>query len=354
MALSRFIRARKGVYVPEDSWDLARLPSHLLPTFRVLDGSGRVVSSGKDLDQLKAPLAADFDAAVRDAAGSSLPRVSGAVTWTFGEIPESFRTVRAGHEVEAFPALVDEGTGVGLDVFGRRDWALAHHRRGVRQLLALQYPRLADDLLEGLDTQQKLVLASATDPSRALAEHCVVAAIDEALPDVSGLRSAADFEALRGSIAADLPERVRVYADHLMRALKQAIEVDRAVSGRVELAALSAMADMQAQYAELMAPGFVATAGRWLQHYPRYLSAILRRVEKLGDLTRDRLAADRVATFRNLVSEGYRALPEGQPPTADLEHARWLVEEFRVSLWAQQLGTSEPVSERRLSKLLHG
>ncbi|MGN6723563.1 MAG: ATP-dependent RNA helicase HrpA [Marmoricola sp.] len=353
-ALSRFIRARKGVFVPDDAWDLDKLPAHLLPTFRVLDAEGRVVSSGKDLDELRAPLAADFDAAVRDVASSALPRVTGATAWTFGDVPGSFRTVRAGHEIEAFPALVDEDTGVGLDVFGRRDWAVAHHRRGVRRLLALQHPRLADQLLEGLSTQQKLVLASASDPARTLIEHCVLAAIDDALPDVSGVRTAAEFESLHRSISGDLQQRSEQFVEHAIRAFTQAIEVDKAVSGRVELAALSAMADMQAQYAELMKPGFVAVAGSWLQHYPRYLSAILRRAEKLSDLHRDRLAADRVATFQNLVTEGYRALPEGQPPTADLEHGRWLVEEFRVSLWAQQLGTSEPVSERRLSKLLHG
>ncbi|MGN6161246.1 MAG: DUF3418 domain-containing protein, partial [Marmoricola sp.] len=166
--------------------------------------------------------------------------------------------------------------------------------------------------------------------------------------------TAGAFTELEDRLRGELPMRAAAYVDHVVRALTVAIEVDRAVSGRVELAALSAMADMQAQYAELTKPGFVATAGPWLQHYPRYLSGILRRAEKLTDLVRDRMAADRVATFQNLVNEGYRALPDGQPPTADLEHARWLVEEFRVSLWAQQLGTSEPVSERRLSKLLHG
>ncbi|MGN6161753.1 MAG: ATP-dependent RNA helicase HrpA, partial [Marmoricola sp.] len=178
-ALGRFIRARKGVFVPDDAWDLTKLPAHLLPTFRIVDADGAVVSAGKDLEELRAPLAADFDAAVRDVASSTLPRVKDARNWAFGDIPASFRTVRAGHDIEAFPALIDEGTGVGLDVFGRRDWALAHHRRGVRRLVALQHPRLADDLLDGLDMQRKLMLASAVDPARTLVEHCVLAAIEE-------------------------------------------------------------------------------------------------------------------------------------------------------------------------------
>ncbi|GAC1385955.1 MAG: ATP-dependent RNA helicase HrpA [Marmoricola sp.] len=353
-ALSRFIRARKGVFVPDEAWDLDRLPGHLRPTFRVLDEDGRVVSSGKDLDELRAPLAADFDAAVRDVASSALPKVTGATGWVFGEIPESFRTVRAGHAVEAFPALVDEGASVGLDVFGRRDWAQAHHRRGIRRLLALDQAKVIDELATSLDTRQKLMLASAPDPTRTVLEEVLLAAIDEAMPDVSGTRSSDDLEALRSSVEDGLVDRSRRYLEVVIRALTTAVEVDRSVGGRVEMAALSAMADMQSQYAELIKPGFVATAGPWLQHYPRYLTAILRRIERLGDLARDRQAADRVATFQSLVVEGYRALPEGQPPTRDLEHARWLVEEFRVSLWAQQLGTAEPVSERRLSKLLYG
>lgn len=353
-ALSRFMRARKGVYVPDDAWDIEKLPSHLVPTFRVLDADGRVVSSGKNLDDLRAPLAADFDAAVRDAASTALPKIAGARSWEFGDVSPSIKTVRAGHEIEAYPALVDEGDGVGLDVFGRQDWALAHHRRGVRRLLALQAASLVGGLVDGLDMQQKLVLASAPDPARTIVEDCILAAIEDAMGDVAVVRSEAEFVALAERVAQDLPERAGRFVEYVIRACTVAIEVDKAVSGRVDLNALAAMADMQAQYGALIQPGFVATAGPWLAHYPRYLTGILRRAEKLADLHRDRLAADRVGTFQNLVTEGYRALPAGQPPTADLERGRWLVEEFRVSLWAQQLGTSEPVSEGRLSKLLHG
>ncbi len=125
-ALSRYLRSLAGVHVPPEAWDLAKVPDHLRPTFRVVDTDGTEVARGKDLDALKAPLRPAFDRAVQEAAESSGVSATGQRTWTFGTIEPSFTRMRAGHQVHGFPTLVDEGShgraargGVGRGAAGR-------------------------------------------------------------------------------------------------------------------------------------------------------------------------------------------------------------------------------------------
>lgn len=345
--LGRHIRTRTGVFVPDDAWDLAAIPEHLRATFRVLDDQGQVISHGKDLTALTRPLIDSSEEAVR--VSTSFDRVSGATSWIFGDIPESVRTDRAGREVEAFPALIDEGGAVGLGVFGRLDWAQAQHRRGLRRLAAFRYRDLSDQLTAGLRQGDTLLFASAPDPVKLIASDCVLIAVE--VEDPQAVRSAAAFESACPESGQVLDSAQR-YFNAVIRVCQRAIEVDKALSGRIDMAALGAMTQMKAQFSSLMSSGFVATAGPRIVDYPRYFEAIMRRAERIGDAARDVNLSRRVDPFQTLVVGGYAALPDNQPPPADLERARWLVEEFRVSLWAQQLGTSEPVSEERLRSLL--
>ena len=139
----------------------------------------------------------------------------------------------------------------------------------------------------------------------------------------------------------------------MLRVLAEWRPVDKALHGRVEMALLPAMTDLRAQLGRLVAPGFVAEAGaEALRHYPRYLRAMTARVERLGELTRDRELMDRVEVLQQAWQHRVDALPEGRPPGADLRRVRWMLEELRVSLWAQQLGTAQPVSDARIRKVL--
>ena len=117
---------------------------------------------------------------------------------------------------------------------------------------------------------------------------------------------------------------------------------------------LPAMTDMRAQLARLVGPGFVADSGPALADLPRYLKAMRLRVDKLGDVSRDRAHLDLVEPLQQAWQHRVDALPDPGVLPADLIRVRWLLEEFRVSLWAQQLGTRESVSEQRIRKLLDG
>jgi ATP-dependent helicase HrpA len=352
-ALARHLRGVTGVHVPPDAWDWSKVPGHLRPTFRVLDETGRVVAEGKDLETLKTPLRPSFEAAMATAAEESGLARSGQTRWTFGTVERTFRQVRAGHEVLGHPGLVDEGSSVGLAVHASEEEQAAHHRLGVRRLLALTTP--APDLLGGLDNAAKLGLAGSPYAQvKDLVDDCVLAALGE-LVDLAGpVWDEAAFAALASTAAGELPDRARSVLDDVIRVLAAWRDADRLLHGRVDLAVLPSMNDMRQHLGRLVHRGFIAEAGAVvLRSYPRYLAALVERRHRLdASPTRDLELMSRVDEFQRGWEQRVAALPEGRPPGEGLVRLRWMIEEYRVSLWAQHLGTAVPVSDTRLRKLM--
>jgi ATP-dependent helicase HrpA len=352
-ALSRYLRATTGVHVPQEAWDWDKVPGHLRPTFRVVDEAGRTLGEGKDLDALKAPLRPSFENAMKSAAAESGLTATGQRSWTFGDIERSFTQLRAGHEVRGHPGLVDEGDTVGLRVFASEEEQLAQHRRGVRRLLVVELP--TPELLDALSNADKLALAGSPYPNvKELAADCVLNAVDQLLESSGDLPwSEAEYTALRDRLAGQLPGKAAEVLQLVLRILALWRDADRQLQGRVAMAALPSMTDLQAHLARLVHRGFVGEVGAQLVHFPRYLQALMVRRERLDtDPARDRQLMAQVAEFQDAWQHRTDALPEGRPPGANLERLRWLIEEYRVSLWAQQLGTAQPVSDGRLRKLL--
>ncbi len=219
-------------------------------------------------------------------------------------------------------------------------------------MLAVASP--AAMLLGGLDNAAKLGLASSPYPNvRALIDDCVSAAAGDLVDQVPTVRDAAAFDALLGRARAELPDPSAEVLAQVLRVLAEWRPVEKALHGRVEMAALPAMTDLRAQLGRLVHPDFVADAGAAaLRHYPRYLRAMMARLDRLSDLARDRRLADQVEVLQQAWQHRVDALPAGRPMGADLRAVRWMLEEYRVSLWAQSLGTAQPVSDARIRKAL--
>jgi ATP-dependent helicase HrpA len=367
-ALERFLRGTTGVVVPRDAWDWSKVPGHLRPTFRVLGDGGSVVAEGKDLDALKAPLRPRFAEAMAEAASDSGLDVTGQTAWTFGTIERTFTQTRAGHEVRGFPALVDEQSlrdasslgssgqaTVGMRVFGSAAEQEASHRRGLRRLVALALPSPVREIADGLSNADKLGLAGAPYPSvTALLDDAALAAVD-ALVERHGLVwDDQAFDALVAAVRPDLADTTRLVVHDVVRTLAVWRDVDKALSGSAELPLLPALADMKAQVGRLVHRGFVSDVGAaQLRHLPRYLGAVLTRRERLpASLGKDRLLMDQVAHLQESYLHRLDALPEDRPPSAGLVTVRWMLEEYRVSLWDQARGTAYPVSDTRIRKAL--
>ncbi|MFJ2757954.1 ATP-dependent RNA helicase HrpA [Nocardioides sp. NPDC087217] len=356
-ALERWARSTAGVHIPREAWDWAKVPEHLRPTYRVVGEDGKETAKGKDLDALKAPLEGEFKAAIAEVAASAGHTRTGETSWVFGDIATTVTEKRAGHEVTVFPCLSDEGATVGLVVAGSAEEAEARHRLGVVRLLLLALPDVTKQVVDGLSTMEKLALAGSPYPSAAeLVEDCRAAVVRQ-LVDARPLpRTQEAYAAVLAAAGtpADLVAAVRAVLADVMRALEAYRETDKALSGRADMFQLPALTDMKDQLARLVHRGFVAEAGaQQIRRYPTYLKAIVERRRKLdADLRADRTTHDRIASLQDAYLHQVEALAEGRPPGPRLRQVRWMLEEYRVQLWAQHLGTAEKVSDARIRKLL--
>jgi ATP-dependent helicase HrpA len=354
-AVPRALRAMTGVTVPPDAWQLDKLPPHLRPTFRVHDESGAVVASSKDLAELQQRLQRKAQRAIASVA-KDLER-SGARSWadlrlSDGELPRTF----ADGPVQGYPSLVDEGDSVAIRVLGRATEQAAAMRPGTRRLLLLQLPNPTKALLASMSNASKLALTANPHGSvAALLDDCVGAAID-ALVERSGgpAWNGAAFADLTSRVREELPAMVRTVLGTVERILAVARIVDGRLHESVGPALLPSFTDLRDQYRALIAPGFVVATGVGrLEDLLRYLKAMQRRLDKLpGDLVREqsriRSLADLHADYRQLVA----GLPKGRPVPDSVTEIRWMLEELRVSWFAQELGTRIPVSEERILRAI--
>jgi ATP-dependent helicase HrpA len=207
-----------------------------------------------------------------------------------------------------------------------------------------------------MDNAEKLALGLNPHGSvPALLDDCYGAAVDEVVEDCGGPPwDEAGFSSVCGEVRNRAPALVTDIVQRVRGVLVDAYAIDRRLSGRADLAVLPALADMKQQWAGLVYPGFVADAGRtWLQHYPRYLAAMGERLDKLAsDPRRDAVLMASMAE----VQAAYRSAVDGRPPdevpSEALREVRWMLEELRVSLFAQHLRTPRPVSVQRVVRAL--
>ncbi len=351
-ALGRYVHRITGQPVPDGTWDRGRLPPHLRLRFRVHDDAGGTLATGKDLDRLREELADVTDAAVAETGGGI--EQDGLTRWDFGDLPRTVTRARAGYDVTGYPALVDRGDTVAIEVLSAPQAQQAAMQAGVRRLAALSVPPPGRRLLEALDNTERIALGASPYPrTAALLEDCWLAAAGEVLAASGGPQwEEAAFTELVARLR-DEGERTSAELLHLAAAaLAAAHPVQRRLSGRADLALLPALTDMQNQLGGLVYPGFVSDAGvAHLRHYPRYLAAMEARL--------DQLAADPQADGHTMaqvqtVASAYQAQVDTLtgPPSPQLSNVRWMLEELRVSLWAQRLGTASPVSVQRIRRAL--
>ncbi|MGY1669620.1 ATP-dependent RNA helicase HrpA [Geodermatophilus sp. SYSU D00710] len=354
-ALERELRRTAGVVVPPDAWQPAQVPDHLRATFRVLDDRQRPLATGKDLQALRREVAPASRASLARAA-SDLER-TGLTAWTIGELPRTVEVVRGGHAVTAYPALVDEGATVGVRVVSTEAEATRLTWRGARRLLVLVAGSPARQVVKGLSPRTRLALQFNPDGEiPALVDDCVDAAADELVAAAGGPpRDEAAFTALvttaRQQLLPLTQDAVRRVEAVLTQAREVAVAIGAAPGRRVPEAAI---ADLRRQMAGLLHRGFVADAGhRRLPDLVRYLRAMAHRLEKLpANAARDALWTEQVAAVTAEYEQLRREVPPTGAPDDPVARIRWMVEELRVGLFAQQIGTPRPVSEQRLYKAI--
>ncbi|ORC04547.1 ATP-dependent RNA helicase HrpA [Mycobacterium persicum] len=353
-ALQRELRRRSGVLVPIDAFDLEKLPAHLRVTFAVVSRDGTEVGRGKDLGALQERLATPAREAVAIAVAGQVER-SGLRTWP-DDLPEVSRVVERtvdGRTVRGFPAFVDAGGAVDLRVFATSVEQERAMGPGIRRLLRLSVTASLKAVDRQLDPRTRLTLGANPDGSvPALLDDCADAAVDALAPAPVWTR--AEFASLRDRVAQDLVPMTVDIVGRVEKALSVAQQVQLLLRAEPPAAQTDAITDIRTQLDRLLPPGLVTATGRArLADLTRYLTAIRRRLERLPyAIEADRERMRRVHAVQDAYHELLQGLPAARAAAADVRDIARLIEELRVSLWAQQLGTPRAVSEQRIYRAI--
>ena len=364
--LAATISRLTGSRVSGTDFDLDRLSPHLRPTFQVVGERGRPMASGKDLGALQDRLrsrARDSVAAVAEARTPNALERSGLTTWDMDELPRFVDSTHTGpggtkNVIRAYPALVDDGSSVSIRLLGTPAEQARAMPGGVRRLLLASVPSPVAYVQQHLTSNEKLTLAASPYPNtKALFDDCLLAVVDSVLyrmkPD-GQVFMRAEFEAVRDRVSGIVMDAMFETVALVTRILTAARTADKAISGVTALTYLSALNDAKGQLAGLVYPGFVSTTGlEQLRQLPRYLAGITQRMQALPtNPGRDRAWQTQVETAVALYTDAGGRIPVAPDASPALVHARWMLEEFRVSLFAQSLGTAESVSLPRIRKVL--
>ncbi|WP_349262260.1 ATP-dependent RNA helicase HrpA [Actinocrinis sp.] len=352
--LEREMRRMGAPGLEREDWDLEKVPEHLKMTFRVVNERGGKIAEDKDLEALKLRLKAQVRESI-SAAADDLER-TGLKGWEFGTIARTFEQHRLGVAMKAYPALVDEGVSVGIRLLDTEEEQAESTRLGTRRLLMLTVPSPTRSMLAALDNREKLALGTNPyGPVPKLFENCVACATDYLIDRHGGVVwDAEGFARLRDEVREELAETAETVVKLAAAVLAAAHELDRRLRGTVSLSLLPSFNDARAQLAGLVRPGFIAETGyEQLAHVPRYLRALSYRLDKMVDEPyRDQANLAKIQQLEGEYEAAVARVPRGHRPGAELLRARWMLEELRVSLFAQQIGTAYPVSEKRVRKAL--
>ncbi len=353
-SLQRALQRLSGVLVPTDAFDLDKIPSHLRVTFAVQSPDGTEVARGKDLEALQEKLAAPVRQAVAEAVADGLER-RGLRGWPeeLAEVPHTVERVSGGHAVRGFPAFVDVGSAVDVRVFATTAEQDAAMAPGIRRLLRLSIPSPVKTIERQLNTRARLVLGANPDGSlAALLDDCADAAVGVLASAPVWTRS--EFAALRQRVADALASTTLDIVGRVEKVLAAANEVQVALPASPSAAQADAIADIRAQLDRLLPDGFVTSTGAaHLSDLTRYLTAVGRRLERLPQgLNADRERMARVHAVQDAYDELRQALSQPRAAADDVRDIARMIEELRVSLWAQQLGTARPVSEQRIYRAI--
>jgi len=343
MTLAHALSRMTGEAIEPGVLDESLIDDHLRMRIRVVDDAGQELAASRDLAALQEALGEPARRKFMDRQGTGYNR-DGEREWAFGTIEESVTTADG---ITAWPALVDQGEAVGVRLFDTFEEAWLAHQEGVLRLLALELP----DKLRYLEknhglTRDAMMAWSAVGSAPSLVRDLVYSSLRKTAGNVSAIRSEVAYHALKDQVRRDLGRICASRARRLNEILEATTRVRVGIDSQNKRAP-EACEDMGSQVADLIYEGFLEEIepGR-LEHYPRYLAAVSHRLEKLEtDPLQDQQKLERVAPWWRLYQDHIHG---GGIYDQAVDAFRWMVSEYRVSVFAQHLGTDGKVSEKRL------
>lgn len=352
VTLADYIQCKTTLKISKEDWSLADIPPHYLMNFSVLDDEGRELAMGRDWNALKKQLGSAAQLTFRNASPDI--EKTGLKQWDFGDLPRTLSFERDGLKVTGYPALEDANDSIAVKLFDTEREAALSHRKGVCRLMRFELKEQMKQLEKSLPNfnQYALLLRNVMSPED-LREDMILAIADRAFIGEDDLpRTNADFMVLKQRARTRLPAVTQAVA---RQAQALAAEYQLLVQKQGQMAATvnRLKRDLEQQIGLLVYKGcFSQTPWEQLQHIPRYLKALRLRIEKHpANPDRDGKSAGSVGLIwqkwqdkMNMLNSAHLDIPQ------HLQDFRWLIEELRVSLFAQELKTPFPISIKRLEK----
>lgn len=359
-ALSEQLRKLTGITIAESDWNLAELPNYLQMNFRLLDEDGNLLEESRDLNYLKQQWATEAAASFRQMPDSEFEQ-QGLSSWSFEELPESITLKQNGLEMTAYPSLVDKGDSVDLTLMDTQTQAEDFTQKGLRRLFMLAQADSVKYLHKHLPDIQKMCLHytnvppapfsdatqdSKMSPSEQLKTDLIHVAFDRCfIFDQAPIRTKQDFEQRLETKRSELVMIATELAKQVAKPLAEYHAVAKRLSGKMPMTALNAVKEIREQLNHLLYQGFVhSTPDSALKRLPMYFQAIGQRLDKIAsDPMRDKQWMQEIAPHwqRYLANVN-------KHNSAEFIKYRWMLEEFRISLFAQGIKTAYPISAKRL------
>jgi ATP-dependent helicase HrpA len=349
-ALGEFIRRRTVTRVHPDDWRLDLLPPHLIMNVRVVDHAGKMLGQGRDVRALERR----FEEAASAGAQALADQASQAPTLDElpeSPLPESRVTTQAGIRVEAYPALVADSHHFKVALFDHPAKATAAHQQGVARLAIAKLPEQVKAIKRLPGVEKCALLFAKVGSKQALVDDLLLAVFTQVVATDPLPRSAGELaERLKVTDEALVPHAT-LLLESVEAALKGHLAVTKVLKGKLNFALALVYSDVSAQMQRLVYPGFIRDAGEWLDEYPRYTEAALIRLEKAArERGRDQMMMQDIQALEARFDARRNSERRGDAEDPALVAFGWWIQELRVSLFAQQLGTKMPVSVKRLEK----
>jgi ATP-dependent helicase HrpA len=356
-ALAKQLLRMTGVRLPDDVWQDVELPAHLTMNFQVVNEKGQILKQGRDLNELKAQLQGKVKASIKQVAEKGIEK-SKLTVWDFGKLPQGYEKKVANMTIKAFPALVDHKSSVAIELFEQEEHAEQAMLNGISRLILLSIPSPLKYLQEKMPNKAKLGLyfnpfGSITDLLQDCIQGACVFLVKEYMLTKKMTilpRDEKSFELLREYVRAEISDCVLTAAIKVEQTLSLRHDIARKLKGNVALNVIQSHSDIKQQSEALVFKGFVSASGfEKLDDITRYLKGILRRLEKLPiDPNQDRLKLIEVKRASDLYNNVLSQQRKDKPIAQEILLTKWMIEEFRISLFSQNLGTAQPISLKRI------
>lgn len=359
-AIANHLKKMTGVKIPYDAWNIQNISPHLLMNFRVLGIDGRVLEEGRDLPSIKNNLSglADDATGFDTEAGSSVGVEAGEDEIykqddvgldILDKLTETLEINLQGVKIKLYPALVKQGKQVNLRALESKRIATAETSRALRQLIINALPEQIKNLKRSIPDIQHLCLKY-SDFGRC--DDLKLDIINKTIDDVflyENIQSEAEFDLRLEKGRGELHEKAKQWSALLTDILDEYRAIKK-IMKKSALSQLDIVSDIQGQLNYLFPENFITAIDReWLQQYPRYLIAINKRFDKSKtNAVRDRQSRIEFSKLWDEYVKRQESLLKQHIESEQLNHYRWMLEEYRVSLFAQELKTRFPISEKRL------